>query len=108
MILRDTSTGHQYVLRRRPGEPLAEYLERERKFGLLAKATLRVDDPAYVERELDRVDDLMTVRAILERWSQGRLTDGQAEQLMELDDEDDIYEIAVQNGVSPPDWAFEV
>lgn len=107
MILRDTSTGHQYVLRRRPGETLATYLDRERKFELLAKATLVVNDPTFVDRELDRVDDLVSVRAILERWSAGRLADGQAEQLLELDDEDDLYEIAIQNGVTPPDWSFE-
>lgn len=102
MILRDTSTGRQYVLRRRPSETLAAYLERERRFGLLAKATLRIDDPTYVERELDRVDDLISVHDILAAWSAGRITDAQASQILELDADDDLHQIARDNGIPPP------
>ncbi|QYO75666.1 hypothetical protein [Devosia salina] len=47
-------------------------------------------------------EGLVTVRAILEAWSNGRITTREAIEMMELDDEAELLEVAADNGVDAP------
>lgn len=51
---------------------------------------------------LQLIAKLNSVGDMLRAWSEGKITDTEVSKLMQLDADDDLLEIARQNGITPP------